>query len=63
MAAINSIILISLAIGVICTYLLSLHDRKPFMKRDIYKTLSIISFIFNVTGSLLCIFMLTIWNH
>lgn len=59
MEAIPNIIIVSLTIGVICTYVLWLHDRKPFMERETYKTLSIISFIFNITGSMLCFFMLS----
>ena len=59
MEAIPGIIIVSLTIGVICTFLLWLHDRKPYMERETYKTLSAISFIFNVTGSALCFFMLS----
>lgn len=62
MDAIPNIIMVSLTVGVICTFLLTLNDRKEFMNRQTYKTLSIISFAFNMTGSLLCMFMLSVLN-
>jgi hypothetical protein len=58
MDAIPYIIVVSLTIGLLCTYLLSRNERKEFMERETYKTLSIISFLFNMTGSILCMFML-----
>jgi len=59
MEAIPNIALASLTIGVICTYLLWLHDKKPYMASETYKTLSAISFIFNLTGSFLCMYLLS----
>jgi hypothetical protein len=60
MDTIPYIIIASLTIGIICTFLLTLNDRKEFMERETYKTLCIISFAFNMTGSVLCVFMLSL---
>lgn len=57
---INDIILVTLSIGVICTVVLWRHERKAFMKQKTYNVLSTISFLFNMTGGLLCLFMLSI---
>jgi len=59
MEAIPGIIIVSLTIGVICTFLLWLHDRKPYMESETYKTLSAISFKFNVTGSVLFFYVIS----
>jgi len=53
------IILVSLTIGVLCTYLLWRHDRQPYLERETYQALSVISFIFNLTGSFLCMYLLS----
>ena len=58
MGALADITFVSLAIGLICTYILFLNDRRAFMKRETYKTLSAISFIFNMSGFVLCMFAL-----
>ncbi|GEO05498.1 hypothetical protein AAE02nite_31620 [Adhaeribacter aerolatus] len=59
MDVIPYIIIVSLTIGLLCTYVLSRNERQEFMERETYKTLSIISFLFNMTGSILCMFMLS----
>ncbi|MBC3538953.1 hypothetical protein ACFSC6_10445 [Rufibacter sediminis] len=58
METVNTIIFLSLTIGVICTFLLWLHDRKPYLGQETYKAISVISFIFNITGSFLCLSVL-----
>ena len=62
MDTVNAIIFLSLTIGVTCTFLLWLNDRKPYLGQETYKTISVISFIFNITGSFLCLSVLLNWG-
>jgi hypothetical protein len=58
MNTVTGIIITSLIIGWICLYLPDLNERRPFLERQAYKMLSVISFIFNIGASILCMFML-----
>jgi len=58
METILLLIVISLGIGVSCTILLYLHEKRPYMEQKYYNYLSVVSFIFNMTGSFLCIYTL-----
>ncbi len=58
MGALADITFVCIAIGVICTFILSLNDRRAFMERETYKALSAVSFIFNMSGFVLCMFAL-----
>jgi hypothetical protein len=58
MNTVTGIIIMSLILGWICLYVLDLNERRPFLERQTYKMLSVISFTCNISASILCMFML-----